>query len=226
MKKLFFIVMISAALLTTNFSTSQTAEEIVYPYPVRYLNFIIESKEAKMAYMDVMPADPNGQTLLLLHGKNFNGYYWKNVIASLSDSGYRVIVPDQIGWGKSSFPDIHYSFHLLSKNTKKLLDTLEIMKVDIIAHSMGGMLGTRFTLMYPETVNKLILENPIGLEDYKAFVPYRTIDEQFQKEVSATYESYKNISKHITLYGNRSMKILLKFRQLFFTLLNSEILHL
>ncbi len=45
--------------------------------------------------------------------------------------------------------------------------------------------------MYPESVNILILENPIGLEDYKTFVPYRSIDEQFQKELSATYESYK-----------------------------------
>lgn len=191
MIKLFFKFIAAVILLFVNITRAQTPEEIIYPYPVSYLKFSIESKEASMAYMDVIPNTANGQTVLLFHGKNFNGYYWKNVMASLSDNGYRVIAPDQIGWGKSSYPDIKYSFHLLSRNIKKLLDTLGITKVDIIAHSMGGMLGTRFSLMYPGSVNNLILENPIGLEDYKTFVPYRTIDEQFQKELSATYESYK-----------------------------------
>ena len=56
---------------------------------------------------------------------------------------------------------------------------------------MGGMLGTRFTLMFPDRVSRLVLENPIGLEDYKTFVPYQSIDAQYKKEVKATYESYK-----------------------------------
>ena len=111
-------------------------------------------------------------TVLLLHGKNFNGYYWKGVIAALSSNGYRVVVPDQVGWGQSDKPNIHYSFPLLAANTKKLLDTLGITKVHVVGHSMGGMLATRFALMYPATVDKLIYEDPIGLEDYKTFVPY------------------------------------------------------
>jgi pimeloyl-ACP methyl ester carboxylesterase len=145
-----------------------------------------------MAYMDVPSAKPNGgQTVVLLHGKNFNGYYWKDVIPFLADAGYRVIVPDQVGWGQSDKPNIHYSFHLLAANTKKLLDTLGIQKVHLLGHSMGGMLATRFALMYPQTVQKLIYENPIGLEDYKTFVPYTPIDVQYNNELKATYESLK-----------------------------------
>jgi pimeloyl-ACP methyl ester carboxylesterase len=56
---------------------------------------------------------------------------------------------------------------------------------------MGGMLATRFALMYPQTVQKLIYENPIGLEDYKTFVPYTPIDVQYNNELKATYESLK-----------------------------------
>src|SRR5215213_3425989 len=123
--------------------------------------------------------------------KNFNGYYWKDVIAFLSAAGYRVIVPDQVGWGMSDKPNIHYSFHLLAANSKRLLDTLGIQKVSVVAHSMGGMLATRFALMYPEVVEKLIYENPIGLEDYKTFVPYRPVEEQYEKELKADYGSYK-----------------------------------
>jgi pimeloyl-ACP methyl ester carboxylesterase len=146
-----------------------------------------------MAYMDV-PASSSGsaaKTVLLLHGKNFNGYYWKDVIAGLKAKGFRVIVPDQLGWGKSDKPNLHYSFHLLAANTKALLDSLKITKVIVVGHSMGGMLASRFALLYPKMVEKLVLENPIGLEDYKTFVPYQSLETVAAKEKKATYESYK-----------------------------------
>lgn len=57
---------------------------------------------------------------------------------------------------------------------------------------MGGMVATRFTLLYPEKVEKLILENPIGLEDYKTFASYQTIDQAYQSELKNTSETYKN----------------------------------
>ena len=128
---------------------------------------------------------------MLLHGKNFNGYYWKDVIAALNNNGYRVVVPDQVGWGQSDKPNLHYSFQMLAVNTKKLLDTLGIAKVHVIGHSMGGMLATRFVLMYPAVVDKLIYEDPIGLEDYKTFVPYQPLDSQYAHELKATFESLK-----------------------------------
>lgn len=162
-----------------------------YPYPTHYISLAIEGKTVRMAYMDVNPAQGNGKTVILFHGKNFNGYYWKDVAAWLSGKGYRVIIPDQVGWGKSDHPDIHYSFSLLAANNKALLDSLRVSKVVVIGHSMGGMLATRFTLMYPPVVSKLILEDPIGLEDYKTFVPYSSIAAQYETELKATYDSYK-----------------------------------
>lgn len=148
-----------------------------------------------MAYMDIAPEKPNGETFILFHGKNFNGFYWKNVIPMLVSRGYRVIVPDQIGWGKSDRPNLHYSFHQLATNNKNLLESLNIKQVNVLGHSMGGMLAMRFSLMFPATVSKLILENPIGLEDYRTFVPFASIDEMEQTELKATYESYKNYQK-------------------------------
>jgi pimeloyl-ACP methyl ester carboxylesterase len=159
-----------------------------------------------MAYMDAKPSDSNGKTVLLFHGKNFNGYYWQDVISFLNNSGYRVIVPGQVGWGRSDKPNIHYSFHLLAVNTMQLLDSLTTKKVHVIGHSMDGMLAARFALMFPNVVNKLIFENPIGLEDYKTFIPYQKVEEQYEKEVKADYDDYKkNISKLITRFGNRNM---------------------
>jgi pimeloyl-ACP methyl ester carboxylesterase len=169
---------------------SITLEGYDYPYPVRFLPLSVEGQDLKMAYMDVPPRSAGiGKTILLLHGKNFFGAYWKDTITFLADNGYRVIVPDQIGFGKSSKPDIHYSFHALATNTKKLLDTLGVKELTVIGHSMGGMLATRFTLMYPETASRLVLENPIGLEDYRRFVPYVSVDELYRSELSASAEN-------------------------------------
>ena len=182
--------LIFATLLVLS-SALQLAAQIEYPYPVHYLQITIENKQERMAYMDVMSEKPNGKTIILFHGKNFNGYYWKNVIPMLTEKGYRVIVPDQIGWGKSDRPDLHYSFHMLAENNKTLLDSLHIQKVTVLGHSMGGMLAVRFTLMFPGTTEKLILEDPIGLEDYKTFVPYQPLEKLFANEKSATYASYE-----------------------------------
>ncbi|MDQ4141501.1 MAG: alpha/beta hydrolase [Bacteroidota bacterium] len=165
-----------------------------YPYPVHFLKLKIENQDCRMAYMDAVPEKFNASrpAILLLHGKNFMGAYWRQTIRYLNSQGYRVIVPDQIGFGKSSKPSLHYSFHQLATNTRQLLDTLGVTKAVVIGHSMGGMLATRFALMYPELVTKLILENPIGLEDYRAIVPYTPLDIAFQREAKTTEESIRN----------------------------------
>src|SRR3954453_11504483 len=80
------------------------AQSLDYPYPVHYLQLTIEEQTVRMAYMDVMPENFNGKTVMLFHGKNFNGYYWKDVIAFLTKNGFRVVVPDQMGWGRSDKP--------------------------------------------------------------------------------------------------------------------------
>ena len=56
---------------------------------------------------------------------------------------------------------------------------------------MGGMLATRFALLFPEKTEKLVLENPIGLEDYRTFVPYVSTEQQYKNELKTTAESVK-----------------------------------
>ncbi len=171
---------------------SITLENVPYAYPVKYFPISVEGQDVRMAYMDVAPTQlANGRTVMLFHGKNFAGYYWSGVIKSLTSRGFRVIVPDQIGFGKSSKPFIHYSFHQMAAWNKALLDALGIQKASVLGHSMGGMLATRFALMYPEHTEKLLLENPIGLEDYRRFVPYVSTDQQYANELKATAESVR-----------------------------------
>lgn len=152
--------------------------------------------------MLVKPTKPNGKTVVLLHGKNFNGAYWKTTAELLSENGFTVVIPDQIGFGKSSKPEnFQYSFQQLSLNTKILLDSLKIQSAIVLGHSMGGMLATRFTLMYPEFVSQLVLVDPIGLEDYKLKVPYQSIDELYKKEIKQNFESLKKYQQENYYHG-------------------------
>ena len=148
------------------------------PWPVKFLPLSIDGQSVRLAYHVVAPTGPaNGRTALMLHGKNFFSDYWRDTAQRLAQRGWRVLLVDQIGFGRSSKPDITYSFNALAANTKALLDHLGITRVSVIAHSMGGMLGTRFTLMYPEIVDRLVLEDPLGLEDYRAKVPVAATEE-------------------------------------------------
>ncbi|HAA30917.1 MAG TPA: alpha/beta hydrolase [Cyanobacteria bacterium UBA8553] len=171
-------------------------ESYPYPYPVKFLTLSIEGQTARMAYMDVPPSGrETGQTVVLLHGKNFYGSYWEDTIKALTAAGYRVIVPDQIGFGKSAKPDISYSFDLLAANTVSLLDSLQIQKVAIVGHSMGGMLAVRFARNYPERTTHLVLENPIGLEDYRFKVPPQTTERLVEAQLKQTTQAYRAFLK-------------------------------
>ena len=77
-----------------------------YPYPVHFLPFEAEGQSLRMAYMDVRPegGGADAPAVVLLHGKNFFGANWEGTIRALAGAGMRVIVPDQIGFGKSSKP--------------------------------------------------------------------------------------------------------------------------
>jgi pimeloyl-ACP methyl ester carboxylesterase len=161
-----------------------------YPYPIAEYVFTSQGLPMKMAYMDVQPEKANGRTVVLLHGKNFCAATWEATIQALSQNGYRVIAPDQIGFCKSTKPERYqYSFQQLAANTHALLTSLGIGRVIVLGHSTGGMLGTRYALMYPEAVERLAMVNPIGLEDWKALgVPALSVDQQYERELKITPE--------------------------------------
>ncbi|MFC0241338.1 alpha/beta fold hydrolase [Rhodopseudomonas telluris] len=162
-----------------------------YPYPVQAFGVVAGNEHLTMAYMDIAPAQPNGRTVVLLHGRNFPSSYWAPVIKVLSEAGYRVVVPDQIGFGKSSKPTGDLHFDDLARNTVALLDKLGVTKTDIVAHSLGGMLGVRIARAYPDLVDHLVLTAPIGLEDYRLYVPPTPTDTIIANEDKLTAEGYR-----------------------------------
>ena len=166
-----------------------------YPYPVQMLQFEVDGRPVRMAYMDVKAEHPNGQTIVLLHGKNFGSDYWANTLRAMSGYGYRVIAPDQIGFGKSSKPEMRYTFAMLADNTLRLLDHLKVGRAAVIGNSMGGMLAVHFARRYPDRVSALVLENPLGLEDYAQSIPPQDTANLVRLEMAQTPASYRNFVK-------------------------------
>src|SRR5882757_1061065 len=177
-------------------------EGFAYPYPVSMLPLVDDGEQLRMAYMDIAPAQPNGRTVVLLHGRNFPSSYWAPVIKTLTGAGYRVVVPDQIGFGKSSKPQGDLHFDTLARNTIALLDHLKIARAEIVAHSLGGMVGVRIARAYPDRVDHLVLTAPIGLEDYRLYVPPTPTEKIIESEDKQTADGYRK-----QLETNYSLKL-------------------
>jgi pimeloyl-ACP methyl ester carboxylesterase len=175
-----------------------------YPWPVQHFRFSSQRQQLDMAYLDVKPSQANGRTAVLLHGKNFCAATWQATIAALSQAGYRVIAPDQIGFCKSSKPaGYQFSFQQLAGNTHALLSSLDIGRVVLIGHSTGGMLAVRYALMYPDTLEQLVLVDPIGLEDWKAQgVPWQSVDAWYQQELNSSADTVREYERTTYYVGS------------------------
>ncbi len=163
-----------------------------YPFPVSFYSFRAQNQDLKMAYMDVAPNKGSDKVIVLFHGKNFSGYYFEDMAKVLVGKGYRVIMIDQIGFGKSTKPEMfQYSLHALASYSKLLLDNLKITKFQLLGHSMGGMLAVRYALMYPENITKLFLIDPLGLEDWKTLTTYKSVDQLYAQELTGNIDKVK-----------------------------------
>ena len=178
-------------------------EGFAYPYDVQRYAFRSQGSDMSMAYMDVKPQTANGRTAVLLHGRNFCAATWEKTIALLSNAGFRVVAPDQIGFCKSTKP-LGYQFSLqqLATNTNALLTWLGVSRPVVIGHSLGGMTAMRYALMFPGDVEQLILVNPIGLEDWQAAgVPFIELDKAVEIEKATTFDSIKQYEQRFYYAG-------------------------
>jgi pimeloyl-ACP methyl ester carboxylesterase len=187
------LLFLCGILAVSSASADSLLSDFDYPFPVSRYDFRSQEQALSMAYMDIRPSQTTGKTLVLLHGKNFCAATWEGTIPALRDAGYRVIVPDQIGFCKSTKPAAYqFGFHQLAANTHALLASIGVERPIILGHSMGGMLALRYALMYPRDMAGLVVVNPIGLEDWKAKgVPIATVDQLYDGELKASFESIK-----------------------------------
>ncbi len=131
-----------------------------------------------------------GEVVIFLHGagggasgySNFKGNY-----PVFAEAGYRSIVPDLIGYGLSSKPDLaQYDLDLFIAGVKGLVDGLGLKNVTLLGNSLGGAVALGYALAYPQDVARLILMAPGGVEDIDTYLAMPGIANMF-----AIYKSGK-----------------------------------
>lgn len=198
-------------------SYNQYLDGFEYPFPVKTFDLASQKQKLKFRYMDVGERKAK-KVALLLHGKNFSGFYWKRIATELMQRGYRVIIPDQIGFGKSSKPKFYqYSFVQMAMNTEALLKHLAIKdKVSVVGHSMGGMLAVHYALNYQDQVKQVILINPVGLEPYAKYTELKDPEFFYNRlEKNKTIVKIRNYQKKNYYDGkwNESYEELIKIHE-------------
>ena len=179
-------------------------ERFAYPWPVQRMPVTIGADQGQMSYMDVAPtARTHGRTVVLLHGKNFCGATWDSTAKALAAQGYRVLIPDQVGFCKSSKPlGAQYSFAMMADFTHRMMQRAGVTHAAIVGHSTGGMLAMHFALLHPDAVERLVLVNPLGLNDVTAEgVPYTPLDTLIAAERRTDLASMKQYQLRTYYHG-------------------------
>ncbi len=112
---------------------------------------------AKLHYLEA----GSGPAVILLHGLGGDSSNWASTIGPLSQK-YRVIVPDQIGFGKSDKPLINYRVATYVDFLRGLMKELKVDRASLVGNSLGGWIASAFALANPQMVDRLVLVDAAG----------------------------------------------------------------
>ena len=104
----------------------------------------------------------SGPAILLIHGIGDNSTTWNAIQAKLAQR-FTVIAPDLLGHGQSDKPRADYSVAAYANGMRDLLSVLEIERVTVVGHSLGGGVGMQFAYQFPHLVERLILVGAGGV---------------------------------------------------------------
>ena len=154
--------------------------------------------ERLIHYTDHAPLGASNGTAIFIHGSGPGASGWSNFkhnVSAFQDAGYRCIVYDQWGYGKTSKPqDVDHTLDFFVDGLVSLMDSADVTNAVLVGNSLGGAVALGLALRHPERVEKLILMAPGGIEsreDYfsmpgiQAMVKYPMGSPEFTKEVLA-----------------------------------------
>ena len=104
----------------------------------------------------------SGPAILLIHGIGDNSTTWEPVHRKLAER-FTVIAPDLLGHGQSDKPRADYSVAAYANGMRDLLSVLDIERVTVIGHSLGGGVAMQFAYQFPQLVERLILVGSGGV---------------------------------------------------------------
>jgi pimeloyl-ACP methyl ester carboxylesterase len=103
-----------------------------------------------------------GPALLLVHGIGDSSDTWQSVIGELARR-HTVVAPDLLGHGRSDKPRADYSIAAYANGMRDLMSVLEIDRVTVVGHSLGGGVAAQFAYQFPERCERLVLVGSGGV---------------------------------------------------------------
>ncbi len=101
----------------------------------------IELNGIKLAYEERGEVQPDGTTVVFVHGLGGSTYSWWAQLAACEARGIRAIAYDQRGAGRSAKPPGPYSVELWAEDLERVLDRLEVERPILVGHSVGCMIA-------------------------------------------------------------------------------------
>ena len=157
-----------------------------YDFQPRYIEVDdFEGGSLRMHYVD--EGSHPSETILCMHGEPSWCFLYRHIIHSLVKSGYRVIAPDLIGFGRSDKP-IKREDHTYQRHvdwTRNILEQLDIENVTLFCHDWGGLIGLRLVAEQPARFKRVITANtslPTGEGNpSQAFLKWRELSQRVAK---------------------------------------------
>lgn len=141
-----------------------------------------------------------GPAVVFLHGSGPGASGWSNFrhnYGHFADKGFRVILPDTLGYGYSSKPDgTDYTLDFLVAALERFLSAIGLERCSVVGNSHGGAMAIRLALNRPETVERLVLMAPGGLEERDVYVKMegiRTMMKAFMDPAGITRASMRRV---------------------------------
>ena len=163
------LLLVVALIVTVSFqaSTKWSVGEVIrtpdeafenlpdYPFEPNY----VDSLGYRIHYVDEGPRD--GPVVLLMHGQPTWSYLYRHMIVILAKAGFRVIAPDNVGFGKSDKPvnpsDHSYQMHI--DVMTNFVNQLGLREVTFFGQDWGGLIGLRVVAELPDTFSRIMLSN-------------------------------------------------------------------
>lgn len=156
----------------------------ISPSPIPVGHFVDIAPVAGSAQRIHYHEQGEGEVVIFLHGagtgasgySNFKGNY-----PAFAQAGYRCIVPDLLGYGLSSKPDIEqYDLDFFIAGVKGLVNALGLKHITLLGNSLGGAVALGYALAHPQDVKRLILMAPGGVEDLDTYLAMPGIANMFK----------------------------------------------
>jgi haloalkane dehalogenase len=128
-----------------------------FPYESKFH----ETGGVRLAYLDLDPPtpDPSAAPVWFMHGEPTWSYLWRHVFPPVRDAGFRCIVPDMAGFGRSDKPEQldWYSYDRHTELMAALLEHLDLRGVTMVVHDWGGPVGLRLAVEHPERIARMVI---------------------------------------------------------------------